>query len=72
MCLDSLGRTNYKMVEFRILRGRKKDRNTTATPDFMDLLGRIPQDTALVRRRFQESWFKDHEFKIKNAGFPFH
>lgn len=40
----------------------------TAAPDFrrttfdlvMDLLGRIPRDTALVRRGIQESWFKDH------------
>lgn len=59
MCQDSLGCSNYEMVEFRTLKRRKKSRNHDCTTDFrraafdlvMDLLGRIPQDTYVGSRR---------------------
>ena len=57
------------MVEFRILREgsktEKQDHNPgPKRPDFFlfgDLLGRVPWDTALERRRVHKSWliFKD-------------
>lgn len=67
MCQNSLGCSNYEMVESRTLRGRKKSRNHDCTTVFrratfdlvMDLLGRIPQDTTQVTYGVQESWFKD-------------
>ena len=56
----------------------KKAESVTATPDFrkttfdlvMDLLGRIPRHTALVRRGVQESWFKDHPLQYQEWSIP--
>jgi len=65
----SLGCSDHKMVEFKILRAERRVRSKLTTLDFRradsgllrDLLGRIPWDKALEGREAQESWsaFKD-------------
>ena len=66
---DSLGCSDYKIVEFKILRAARRVRKKFATLDFRradfcllrDRLGRIPWDKAPEGRKAQESWsvFKD-------------
>ncbi|GAB0209401.1 hypothetical protein GRJ2_003405800 [Grus japonensis] len=66
----SLGCSDHKMVEFRILRAARRAHSKLTTLDFRradfgllrDLLGRIPWDKALEGRGAQDSWliFKGH------------
>ena len=66
----SLGCSDHKMVEFRILSAVRRARSKLTTLDFSradfglfrDLLGRIPWDKALEGREAQDSWliFKGH------------
>ncbi|GAB0177491.1 hypothetical protein GRJ2_000214400 [Grus japonensis] len=66
----SLGCSDHKMVEFRILRAARRACSKLTTLDFSradfglfrDLLGRIPWDKALEGRGAQDSWliFKGH------------
>jgi len=66
----SLGCSDHKMEESKILRAARRVRTKLATLDFRradfgllrDLLGRKPWDKALEGRRAQESWsvFMDH------------
>jgi len=64
----SLGCSDHRMVEFKILRAVRRVHSKLATLDFRradglkDLLGRIPWDKALEGRGAQERWliFKDH------------
>ncbi|GAB0207491.1 hypothetical protein GRJ2_003214800 [Grus japonensis] len=70
----SLGCSDHEMVEFRILRGRSREKSMTQGLDFRragfglfrDLLARIPGDTTLERREVQESCliFKNHLLQI--------
>ncbi|GAB0187677.1 hypothetical protein GRJ2_001233000 [Grus japonensis] len=66
----SLGCSDHKMVEFKILRAVRRAHSKLTTLDFRradfglvrNLLGRLPWDKALEGRGAQESWlvFKDH------------
>jgi len=66
----SLGCSDYKIVEFKILRAARRVCTKLPALDFRranfgllrDLLGRIPWDKALEGRGAQESWsvFKGH------------
>ncbi|GAB0182547.1 hypothetical protein GRJ2_000720000 [Grus japonensis] len=66
----SLGCSDHKMVEFRILRAARRACSKLTTLDFRradfglfrDLLGRIPWDKVLEGRGAQDSWlvFKGH------------
>lgn len=71
----SLGYSDHKMEDVRILRGTGKANSRITTLDFWkadwnpfrDLFGKIPWETALERRGVQESWlvFKDHLLHAK-------
>ena len=76
----SFGCSNHKMMEFRILRKGNNANNRITVPDFRrlqfepfrDLLGRIPWEMVLERRRVQESWlvFKDYLFQSQEWSIP--
>ncbi|GAB0182166.1 hypothetical protein GRJ2_000681900 [Grus japonensis] len=76
----SLGCSDHKMVEFRILRAARRARSKLTTLDFSradfglfrDLLGRIPWDKALEGRGAQDSWliFKDHLLQAQERCIP--
>ncbi|GAB0190944.1 hypothetical protein GRJ2_001559700 [Grus japonensis] len=76
----SLGCSDHKMVEFKILRAVRRAHNKLTTLDFRradfglfrDLLGRIPWDKALEGRGAQESWlvFKDHLLQAQERCIP--
>ncbi|GAB0178660.1 hypothetical protein GRJ2_000331300 [Grus japonensis] len=72
----SLGCSDHKMVEFRILRAARRAHSKLTTLDFRradfglfrDLLGRTPWDKALEGRGAQDSWliFKGHLLQAPN------
>ncbi|GAB0197899.1 mitochondrial enolase superfamily member 1 [Grus japonensis] len=76
----SLGCSDHKMVEFRILRAVRRARSKLTTLDFSradfglfrDLLGKIPWDKALEGRGAQDSWliFKDHLLQAQGQCIP--
>ncbi|GAB0176444.1 hypothetical protein GRJ2_000109600 [Grus japonensis] len=76
----SLGCSDHKMVEFRILRAVRRARSKLTTLDlrradfglFRDLLGRIPWDKALEGRGAQDSWliFKGHLLQAQERCIP--
>jgi len=76
----SLGCSDHKMVELRILRAARQVHRRLTTLDFRradfgllwDLLGRIPWDKALEGRGAQESWslFKDHPLQAQELCTP--
>ncbi|GAB0183929.1 mitochondrial enolase superfamily member 1 [Grus japonensis] len=76
----SLGCSDHKMVEFRILRAAKRACSKLTTLDFRradcglfrDLLGRIPWDKALEGRGAQDSWliFKGHLLQAQQRCIP--
>lgn len=66
----SLGCSDHKMVEFRIMRGRSRTKSKIISLDFglcRDLLGRVPSDKAVEGRGVQEDWlmFKQHHLQAK-------
>ena len=76
----SLGCSDHKMVEFKILRVSKRVCSKLATLDFRradfelfrELLGRVTWEKALEERRAQESWsvFKDHLLQAQKQCIP--
>ncbi|GAB0204525.1 mitochondrial enolase superfamily member 1 [Grus japonensis] len=76
----SLGCSDHKMVEFRILRAARRVCSKLTTLDFRradfglfrDLLGRIPWDKALAGRGAQDSWliFKGHLLQAQERCIP--
>ena len=76
----SLGCNDCTMVECRNLRGVNKAKKQDHNPGlerlyfvpFRDLLGRIPWDTVLERRRVQKSWMisKDLLFQVQEWSIP--
>ncbi|GAB0176260.1 mitochondrial enolase superfamily member 1 [Grus japonensis] len=76
----SLGCSDHKMVEFRILRAARRAHSKLTTLDFRradfglfrDLLGRIPWDKALEGRGAQDSWliFKGHLLQAQERCIP--
>ncbi|GAB0180661.1 mitochondrial enolase superfamily member 1 [Grus japonensis] len=76
----SLGCSDHKMVEFRILRAARRAHSKLTTLDFRradfglfrDLLGRIPWDKALEGRGAQDSWliFKGHLLQAQQRCIP--
>jgi len=76
----SLGCSDHKMVDFKILRAARRVRSKLATLDFRradfgllrDLLGRILWDKALEGRGAQESpsVFKDHLLQAQEPCIP--
>ncbi|GAB0183916.1 mitochondrial enolase superfamily member 1 [Grus japonensis] len=76
----SLGCSDHKMVEFRILRAARRAHSKLNTLDFRradfglfrDLLGRIPWDKALEGRGAQDSWliFKGHLLQAQERCIP--
>ncbi|GAB0210120.1 mitochondrial enolase superfamily member 1 [Grus japonensis] len=76
----SLGCSDHKMVEFRILRAARRAHSKLTALDFRradfgllrDLLGRIPWDKALEGRGAQESWliFKGHLLQAQQRCIP--
>ncbi|PKU34443.1 glycerol kinase [Limosa lapponica baueri] len=75
---DSLGCSDYEMVEFKILRAARSVHSKLTTLDFRradfgllrDILGRITWEKALKGRGAQGSWlvFKDH--LLQGAVYP--
>ncbi|GAB0194936.1 hypothetical protein GRJ2_001958900 [Grus japonensis] len=76
----SLGCSDHKMVEFRILRAVRRAHSKLTTLDFRkadfglfrDLLGRIPWDKALEGRGAQDSWliFNGHLLQAQERCIP--
>ncbi|GAB0182109.1 hypothetical protein GRJ2_000676200 [Grus japonensis] len=76
----SLGCSDHKMVEFRILRAARRACSKLTTLGFRradfglfrDLLGRIPWDKALEGRGAQDSWliFKGHLLQDQERCIP--
>ncbi|GAB0176269.1 mitochondrial enolase superfamily member 1 [Grus japonensis] len=76
----SLGCSDHKMVEFRILRAARRVHSKLTTLDFRradfglfrDLLGRIPWDKALQGRGAQDSWLisKGHLLQAQERCIP--
>ncbi|GAB0183953.1 mitochondrial enolase superfamily member 1 [Grus japonensis] len=76
----SLGCSDHKMVEFRILRAARRAHSKLTILDFRradfglfrDLLGRIPWDKALEGRGAQDSWliFKGHLLQSQERCIP--
>ncbi|GAB0205472.1 mitochondrial enolase superfamily member 1 [Grus japonensis] len=76
----SLGCSDYKMVEFRILRAARRALSKLTTLNFSradfglfrDLLGRIAWDKALEGRGAQDSWliFKGHLLQAQQRCIP--
>ncbi|GAB0179591.1 hypothetical protein GRJ2_000424400 [Grus japonensis] len=76
----SLGCSDDKMVEFRILRAARRVRSKLTTLDFRradfglfrDLLGRVRWDKALEGRGAQDSWliFKGHFHQVRERCIP--
>ncbi|GAB0204079.1 mitochondrial enolase superfamily member 1 [Grus japonensis] len=76
----SLGCSDHKMVEFRILRAVRRARSKLTALDFRradfglfrDLLGRIPWDKVLEGRGAQDSWliFKGHLLQAQEPCIP--
>ncbi|GAB0205478.1 mitochondrial enolase superfamily member 1 [Grus japonensis] len=76
----SLGCSDHKMVEFRILRAARRALSKLTTLNFSradfglsrDLLGRIPWDKALEGRGAQDSWptFKGHLLQAQQRCIP--
>jgi len=76
----SIGCSDHKMVEFKILRAARRVRSKLATLDFRradfgllrDLLGRISWDKGLDRKGAQESWsvVKDHFLQAQERCIP--
>ncbi|GAB0206807.1 hypothetical protein GRJ2_003146300 [Grus japonensis] len=76
----SLGCSDHKMVEFRILRAVRRACSKLTTLDFRradfglfgDLLGRMPSDKALEKRGAQDSWlvFKGHLLRAQERCIP--
>ncbi|GAB0205806.1 hypothetical protein GRJ2_003046200 [Grus japonensis] len=76
----SLGCSDHKMVEFRILRAARRVCSKLTTLDFSradfglfrDVLGRIPWDKALKGRGAQDSWlvFKGHLLQDQEQHIP--
>ncbi|GAB0209359.1 hypothetical protein GRJ2_003401600 [Grus japonensis] len=76
----SLGCSDHKMVEFKILRAARRAHSKLTTLDFRradfglfrDLLGRIPWDKALDGRGAQDSWliFKGHLLQAQEQCIP--
>ncbi|GAB0205316.1 mitochondrial enolase superfamily member 1 [Grus japonensis] len=76
----SLGCSDHKMVEFRILRAARRACSRLTTLDFRradfglfrDLLGRIPWDKAREGRGAQDSWliFKGHLLQAQQRCIP--
>lgn len=75
---DSVGCSDHKMVEFKILRAMRKMHSKLAALNFRraemtlfrDVTGRVPWDKALEGRGAQESWliFKDHILQAQDAS----
>ncbi|GAB0208316.1 mitochondrial enolase superfamily member 1 [Grus japonensis] len=76
----SLGCSDHKMAEFKILRTARRVHRKLTTLDFRragfglfrDLLGRIPWDKALEGRGAQDSWliFKGHLLQAQERCIP--
>ncbi|GAB0202608.1 hypothetical protein GRJ2_002726400 [Grus japonensis] len=76
----SLGCSDHKMVEIKILREARRAHSKLTTLDFRradsglfrDLLGRIPWDKALEGRGAQDSWliFKGHLLQAQEQCIP--
>ncbi|GAB0209349.1 hypothetical protein GRJ2_003400600 [Grus japonensis] len=76
----SLGCSDHKMVEFKILRAARRVHSKLTTLDFRradfglsrDLLGRVPWDKAPEGRGAQASWlvFKDHLLQGQEGCIP--
>ncbi|GAB0178017.1 hypothetical protein GRJ2_000267000 [Grus japonensis] len=76
----SLGCSDHKMVEFKMLRATRRACSKLTTLDFRradfclfrDLLGRIPWDKALEGRGAQDSWliFKGHLLQPQEGCIP--
>ncbi|TRZ05888.1 hypothetical protein HGM15179_021217 [Zosterops borbonicus] len=76
----SLGCSDHKMVELRILHGGSKALSRTRTLNFWrtnfslfnDLLRGIPWDRALEEKRVQENWsvFKHHFLQAQDQCIP--
>ncbi|GAB0205231.1 hypothetical protein GRJ2_002988700 [Grus japonensis] len=76
----SLGCSDHKMVEFKILRAARRAHSKLTTLDFRradfglfrDLLGKIPWDKALEGRGAQDSWlvFRDHLLQAQEQCIP--
>lgn len=74
----SVGCSDHKVVEFKVLRAMRKMHSKLATLNFRraemalfrDVTGRVPWDKALEGRGAQESWliFKDHILQAQDAS----
>ncbi|GAB0179392.1 cAMP-dependent protein kinase inhibitor alpha [Grus japonensis] len=76
----SLGCSDHKMVEFKILRAARRAHSKLATLDFRradfgffrDLLGRVPWDKALEGRGAQDSWGRYWDRCCLTVGVTWH